>query len=429
MLLEIVFAAGCFWGVEKNFELVDGVVDVISGYSGGNYENPTYELVLKNRTLQNEGFLTALKNIGRSDAEIAADQKLVNHTESVRITYDPSIVSTEELIKNFWQIHNPTQVNGQGNDIGNNYRSALYWTTQTQKEIAFSTRDEFQILLNAEGYGVIVTEMKPLDKFWPAEDYHQDFLLKNPYGYCPEYSTGVAFDNTKSEESVELDNASSEENDFSILEPLRGKEIIIVDAEVKGSCLYCIQFEKKVTDHYNGTIPLRTAPASSLQGFELTTETWATPTIFFIEDGVEVWASQGYMPPSAFYKALGEFKLGKGSEAFNVAFNEGTDRPYCQQYEIFKDTPDGIFIDKLSGHALFDTKDRFNSTSGWLSFTKPVDNEVYEKPDYSLGMIRTEIRSVSSGIHLGHVFDDGPDGMPRYCVNATVLEFMPRVKT
>ena len=414
MLLEIVFAAGCFWGVEKNFEHFDGVVDVVSGYSGGSYEDPTYELVLENRTLQNEGFLAALKNIGKSDAEIAADETLVNHTESVRVTYDSSIVSTEVLIKNFWQIHNPTQVDGQGNDIGNNYRSALYWTTETQRDIAFRTKDEFQALLTAEGYGAIVTEMKPLDTFWPAEDYHQDFLLKNPYGYCPEYSTGVAFEQKK-----------LEENDFAILTPLGGQEIIIVEAEVKGSCLYCLQFEREVSNNYKGTIPLRTAPASSLQGFELTTETWATPTIFFIEDGVEVWASQGYMSVDLFYKALGEFKLGKDSEAFNVAFNEGTDRPYCQQYEIFKDTPDGVFIDKLSGRALFDTKDRFNSTSGWLSFTKPVNNEVYEKPDYSYGMVRTEIRSVSSDIHLGHVFDDGPDGQPRYCINATVLEFVP----
>jgi peptide methionine sulfoxide reductase msrA/msrB len=414
VLLEIVFAAGCFWGVEKNFEHFDGVVDVVSGYSGGSYEDPTYELVLENRTLQNEGFLAALKNIGKSDAEIAADETLVNHTESVRVTYDSSVVSTEVLIKNFWQIHNPTQVDGQGNDIGNNYRSALYWTTETQRDIAFRTKDEFQALLTAEGYGAIVTEMKPLDTFWPAEDYHQDFLLKNPYGYCPEYSTGVAFEQKK-----------LEENDFAILTPLGGQEIIIVEAEVKGSCLYCLQFEREVSNNYKGTIPLRTAPASSLQGFELTTETWATPTIFFIEDGVEVWASQGYMSADLFYKALGEFKLGKGSEAFHVAFNEGTDRPYCQQYEIFKNTPDGVFIDKLSGRTLFDTKDRFNSTSGWLSFTKPVDNEVYEKPDYSFGMVRTEIRSVSSDIHLGHVFDDGPDGQPRYCINATVLEFVP----
>ena len=418
MLLEIVFAAGCFWGVEKNFEHFEGVVEVVSGYSGGNYEDPTYELVLERSKLQSESFLSALKNIGKSEAEIVADEQLVNHTEAVKVVYDPSVVSTETLVRNFWQIHNPTQIDGQGYDIGNNYRSALYWTTELQKSIALRTKDEFQILLNAKGFGDIVTEMKPLDRFWPAEAYHQDYLVKNPNGYCPNHATGVTFDN----ESLEQDGNL-------IIKPLGGKEIIVVEAEVKGSCLYCLQFEKEVSDHYKGSTPLRTSPASALQGFELTTPTWATPTIFFIEDGVELWVSQGYMSADSFYKALGGFKLGKGSESFNVAFNEGTDRPYCQQYEIFKDTPEGVFVDKLSGRALFDTKDRFNSKSGWLSFTKPVDNEVYEKPDYSYGMVRTEIRSVSSNIHLGHVFDDGPDGMPRYCINATVLEFVPRAKT
>lgn len=417
MLLEIVFAAGCFWGVEKNFERFDGVVDVVSGYSGGSYEDPTYELVLQYSKLQSEDFLSVLKNFGRSDAEIVTDEQLVNHTEAVKVVYNSTIVSTETLIKSFWQIHNPTQVDGQGYDVGNNYRSALYWTTKPQKDIAFRTKDEFQTLLNANGFGDIVTEMKPLDRFWPAETYHQDYLVKNPNGYCPNHATGVAFDD---ENLKQYDNP--------IIEPLGGKEIIVVEAEVKGSCLYCLQFEREVSDHYKGSISLRTAPASSLQGFKLTSPTWATPTIFFIEDGVELWASQGYMSASDFYRVLGAFKLGVGTEAFNVAFNEGTDRPYCQQYEIFKDTPDGVFVDKLSGRTLFDTKDRFNSTSGWLSFTRPVDNEVYEKPDYSFGGVRTEIRSVSSGIHLGHVFDDGPDGMPRYCVNATVLEFVPRVK-
>jgi len=122
---------------------------------------------------------------------------------------------------------------------------------------------------------------------------------------------------------------------------------------------------------------------------------------------------------------LGKFKLGN-TEAYDVAFNKGTDARFCKEYQIFKDTPDGVFIDKLSGEPLFDTKDRFVSRSGWLSFTKPVDGSVYELPDNSYGMKRTEIRSVSSDIHLGHVFDDGPNGMPRYCINATVLEFIER---
>ena len=128
------------------------------------------------------------------------------------------------------------------------------------------------------------------------------------------------------------------------------------------------------------------------------------------------------------YKALGFFKLGN-SEAFNVAFNEGTDSRFCKEYELFKNTPDGKFVDKLSGEPLFDTKDRFNSRTGWLSFTRPIKGSVYELPDYSYGMIRTEVRSKSSDIHLGHVFDDGPNGLPRYCINATVLEFVPRKRS
>ena len=136
MILEIFFAAGCFWGVEKNFENIDGVVDVISGYSGGSYQNPTYEDVLKNRRLQSEGFLSVLKNIGLSEEKKAKNKNsLVNHTETVKVVYDSSQVSTEELVKNFWEIHDPTQVNRQGNDVGNNNRSAIYWTNENQKNI------------------------------------------------------------------------------------------------------------------------------------------------------------------------------------------------------------------------------------------------------------------------------------------------------
>ena len=416
MILEIFFAAGCFWGVEKNFENIDGVIDVVSGYSGGNYEDPTYKDVLNNRTSQGENFLSILKNIGLSDEEKEKNKNtLINHTETIKVIYDSDRVSTETLLKNFWEIHDPTQLNRQGNDVGNNYRSAIYWTTDKQKDIANRTGQEFQKLLTAEGYGQIVTEIAALEKFWPAESYHQDYLVKNPNGYCPDHSTGVSF----------LNQSPSKIANSDII-PLGGKEIIVIGPEIEGTCLFCLEFEKKVTSKYKGTIPLRSTPASTLKGFEINTPTWATPTIFFIDDGREVWSHQGIMSSENFYKALGEFKLGKNSESFNVAFNEGTDRRFCKQYEIFKDTPEGVFIDKLSGRPLFDTADRFNSKSGWLSFTKPVDNEVYEKLDLSFGMSRTEIRSVSSDIHLGHVFNDGPDGMPRYCINATVLEFVPR---
>ncbi|HCV21068.1 MAG TPA: peptide-methionine (R)-S-oxide reductase, partial [Gammaproteobacteria bacterium] len=145
----------------------------------------------------------------------------------------------------------------------------------------------------------------------------------------------------------------------------------------------------------------------------------------FLENGVEVFGRQGYLDPDSFYHLLGRFKLGQ-AEAFDVAFNQGTDARYCRQYEIFKNTPDGVFIDKLSGAALFDTRDRFNSGSGWLSFTKAIDDSVTEHQDNSFGMSRVEIRAKVSGIHLGHVFADGPEGKQRYCINATVLEFKPR---
>jgi peptide methionine sulfoxide reductase msrA/msrB len=204
---------------------------------------------------------------------------------------------------------------------------------------------------------------------------------------------------------------------------LEGKHIVVIEPE--GFCPYCERFREKVTSSYQGTIPLSYRTANQLEGLMINSPTWATPTILFLEEGKEVFGHKGYMDPELFYRALGGFKLGD-SEAYQIAFNEGTDARFCQEYEIFKNTPDGIFIDKLSGAHLFDTKDRFNSKTGWLSFTKPVEGSTYKRADNSYGMRRIEIRSVTSDIHLGHVFPDGPNGQPRYCINATVLEFKNR---
>ncbi|RUA06323.1 MAG: peptide-methionine (R)-S-oxide reductase [Gammaproteobacteria bacterium] len=306
MLLEIVFGAGCFWGVEKNFKQIPGILEVISGYAGGDYDDPTYQQVLTNKDNSN----------------------ITNHTEVVKVTYDTKLVSSEYLIKDFWALHDPTQIDGQGNDKGNNYRSALYWTTDEQRQIALKTKDEYQVLLNQNGFGRIITEIKVLDKFWPAEAYHQNYLANNPNGYCPSHKTGVAF-------------------------------IIPADGELK---------------------------------------------------------------QQEFYKALGKLKL--DSVAFDIAFNQGTERQFCQKYDIFKETPKGVFVDKLSGTPLFDTRDRFNSHSGWLSFTKAIDSAIVEKSDNNHGMVRTEVLAKHTGIHLGHVFDDGPNGQRRFCINATVLDFV-----
>lgn len=386
----IVFGAGCFWGVEKHFEQLNGVKSAKSGYAGGNYDNPSYEDVLKYRNNS--------KNI-------------INHTEAVEVVYDDSKISTEKLIKSFWELHDPTQGNRQGNDRGNNYRSALYYSNDAQKEVALATQKVYQKLLSKEGYGAITTEVKPLKKFYPAENYHQNYLEKNPLGYCPNHSTGVKFGNEK----ITIDSIS----------PLGGKEIVVIDAE---HCRFCEKFKAKVTDHYTGTIPLRTAHQEALRGFKLKTKIQGTPTIIFIEDGKEVEAYTGYMDEKTFYKAVGAFKLGEDSEGYDVAFKQKTDGRFCKQYAEFKNTGDGVFIDKISGDILFDTKDRFNSGSGWLSFFKSVKGSTVEKEDNSFGMRRVEIVAKKSGAHLGHVFNDAPGGKQRFCINASILEFVARAK-
>ncbi len=384
----IVFGAGCFWGVEKHFDHLEGVTQARAGYAGGNYDNPTYREVLKQRD---------------------ASKGVVNHTEAVEVVYDDSKISTEKLVKSFWELHNPTQGNRQGNDKGNNYRSALYYTTSQQKEIALSTKEAYQKLLTKANYGAITTEIKALKKFYPAEGYHQNYLEKNPNGYCPNHATGVKFEKV--------------ENTTKTISPLGGKEIVVIDAE---HCKFCEKFKENVTDNYNGTIPLRTAHEEALKDFELKSKIAGTPTIIFIEDGKEVYSYTGYMDEKAFYKDVGTFKLGEDSEGYDVAFKQKTDGRFCKQYEEFKHTGDGVFRDKISGDILFDTKDRFNSGSGWLSFFRAVEGSTIEKEDNSLGMKRVEIIAKKSGAHLGHVFDDAPNGKQRFCINATVLEFVPR---
>ena len=384
----IVFAAGCFWGVEKHFEHMEGVINATSGYAGGSYDNPTYKKVLSHK-----------KN----------SKGIINHTESVEVVYDDSKISTEQLIQSFWELHDPTQGNRQGNDRGNNYRSALFYTNDAQKNIALATKDVYQKLLKKAGYGAITTEIKPLKKFYPAKDFHQNYLEKNPLGYCPKHATGVKFGNQK----IATDT----------IQPLGGKEIVVIDAE---HCPFCTKFKKRVTDHYKGGIPLRTVHQEQLKGFKLHSKIEGTPTVIFVLDGEEVYARAGYMDEKKFYKAVGKFKLGKESKAFDVAFKKSTDSRFCKKYEEFKHTGDGVFIDKVSGDILFDTRDRFNSGSGWLSFYQAVDGAVVEKADYALGMKRVEILAKKSGAHLGHVFNDAPGGRRRFCINATILEFVPR---
>jgi peptide-methionine (S)-S-oxide reductase len=161
------FALGCFWGAEKMFWQTPGVVTTAVGYEGGFTPNPTYEEVCSGRT---------------------------GHAESVRVVFDPAKVSYSELLKVFWEWHNPTQGMRQGNDIGSQYRSAIFYTSPAQQAAAEESRAAYQKKLSEAGYGEITTEIVPAGEFYFAEDYHQQYLsdAKNPHGYCPDHGTGVS---------------------------------------------------------------------------------------------------------------------------------------------------------------------------------------------------------------------------------------------
>jgi peptide-methionine (S)-S-oxide reductase len=165
-LEQAVFGLGCFWGAERKFwELGDGVYVTAVGYAGGHTKNPTYEEVCSGRT---------------------------GHTEVVLVAFDPAKISYDRLLKTFWESHNPTQGMRQGNDVGTQYRSAIYTYGDAQHDAAVASKAAYQKALAAKGLGTVTTEVAPADPFYFAEDYHQQYLAKNPAGYCGLGGTGVS---------------------------------------------------------------------------------------------------------------------------------------------------------------------------------------------------------------------------------------------
>ena len=164
--LEIaIFAEGCFWGAERNFWQIPGVWSTAAGYIAGETPNPTYDEVCSGQT---------------------------GHTEGVQVVFDPAVVTYEELLRQFWEGHDPTQGFRQGNDVGTQYRSGIYYTTEAQRVAALETRAAFEPKLRENGYGEITTEIVPASAFYFAEDYHQQYLHKVPGGYCGIGGTGVS---------------------------------------------------------------------------------------------------------------------------------------------------------------------------------------------------------------------------------------------
>ena len=160
-----LFGLGCFWGAERKFWQTPGVVSTSVGYAGGHTPHPTYREVCSGQT---------------------------GHTEVVRVVFDPKRVSYEELLRVFWEAHDPTQGMRQGNDVGTQYRSAIYTADEAQQAAAETSRDRFQAVLTESGFGAITTEIRPLDVFYYAEDYHQQYLAKVPNGYCGLGGTGLS---------------------------------------------------------------------------------------------------------------------------------------------------------------------------------------------------------------------------------------------
>ena len=160
-----VFGLGCFWGAERLFWQTPGVYTTAVGYAGGFTPNPSYEEVCSGRT---------------------------GHAEVVLVVFDPKAVSYEELLRIFWEDHDPTQGMRQGNDVGTQYRSAIYTTTPAQAKAAEESKKQYASALGNAGYGAVTTEIREAPEFYYAEDYHQQYLAKNPLGYCPNHSTGVS---------------------------------------------------------------------------------------------------------------------------------------------------------------------------------------------------------------------------------------------
>jgi peptide methionine sulfoxide reductase msrA/msrB len=396
---SIVLGMGCFWGAEKRMSALPGVIEVESGYANGEVKATYREVLAQESRLR----------LGMSGKR--------NHAEVVKVTFNTRETDLNSVLIGFWESHDPTQGDRQGNDVGSNYRSAIYTHSPEQLTIAQQTRDIYQRALSDNGYGPITTEIAPLTNYTAAEEYHQDYLKKNPKGYCGLGGTGVNYPGTA--DSTTKQSPMSSQLDTQSLNPDR--QLIVFEAE---DCAFCALFKREVLEHWQSDVDVATTLVSEPpEGWTLEKVLFATPTIVLFEQGRETARYTGYTGDKArFWRWLGYQLL--TPEQQRIAFEQGTERPFTGSH--LDEKRPGTFVDPITGAPLFRSDSKFKSGSGWPSFFNPLEGAITLHEDDSHGMTRVEVRSASSGIHLGHVFDDGPaPTFKRYCINGNVLKFVP----